>query len=432
MSGTLVLVVLTASVPAQPVPAPALPPEGELILRCNEAALAAIRAARTPPPTAARHLAMVHVAMYDAVTAVRPTHRPFRVAAALQGPTSAEAAAAVAAHRVLLELYPALVQACDAALDECLADVPDGPAKDAGMRLGQSVAEQVLRWRAYDGASRPILYAPPPAPGVWRPTPPRFLPPLLPQWRYVTPFAVARVIDFLPPPPPRIDSQEFALHLAEVRALGAAYSPVRTPDQTVIAWFWDDGEGTVTPPGHWNRIAQAAARQRGLSLEDAARLFAQLNVSLADAAVLCWEAKFRYGYWRPVTAIQEAAPGQADPTWMPLLNTPAFPSYTSGHSTFSGAGAAALAAFFGTDAVPFRIGSDGLPGRVRDYPGFWAAALEAGRSRIYGGIHYEFDNREGLACGKNLAEAIARVHFVPAVPAMPPAEPLTRTLSRRR
>jgi hypothetical protein len=404
---------------------------GELLLRWNDAALAAIRAERTPPPAAARNLAILHVAIYDAVTVVHPTHRPFRVAAAVVGPTSAEAAAAVAAHRVLAELYPRRIDACDAALDDTLAGVPDDVARAAGVRLGQSVAEQVLRWRQADGANRLVAYAPLPAPGVWQPTPPGFLPPLLPQWRWVTPFGVARVTDYLPPPPPRLDSGEFAAALAEVRSLGFQFSPTRTPEQTLIAWFWDDGEGSVTPPGHWNRIAQVTARQRGLGLEDAARLFAQLNVTLADAAILCWETKYRYGYWRPVTAIQAAPPGQAEPTWMPLLTTPPFPSYTSGHSTFSGAGAAALAAFFGADAISFQVGSDQLPGRVRSYPGFWAAANEAGRSRIYGGIHYEFDNREGLACGRNLAEAIANRHFLPAVSPQTPDGP-TRTLSRRR
>jgi hypothetical protein len=425
MSGTLVLVVLAASSPTQAAPPPAT---GELVLRWNEVALGAIRAESTPPPVASRDLAILHVAVYDAVTAVRPMHRPFRVASALAGPTSAEAAAAVAAHRVLVELFPRQVEAFDAALDDALAAVPAGPARDAGMRLGQSVAEQVLRWRQFDGANRVVAYAPPPAPGIWRPTPPDFRPPMTPQWRFVMPFGVARVIDFLPPPPPPMASRVFGDALAEVAALGRGDSAVRTPEQTVIAQFWDDGPGSVTPPGHWNRIAQAAARQRALGLDDAARLFAQLNVCLADAAILCWETKFRFGLWRPVTAIHEA-PFGADPTWMPLLNTPPFPSYTSGHSTFSGAAATALAAFFGTDAIPFRINSDSLPGLLRDYPGFWAAAAEAGRSRIYGGIHYEFDNREGLSCGRNLAAAICRAHFLPI---MPPAGSPAQVSSRRR
>jgi membrane-associated phospholipid phosphatase len=170
--------------------------------------------------------------------------------------------------------------------------------------------------------------------------------------------------------------------------------------------------GTITPPGHWNRIAKEASQRQGLSLSENARLFALLNICLADAGILCWECKFRHNFWRPITAIREANT-DPDPTWISLLTTPPFPSYTSGHSSFSGAGAAALAYFFGTDAVPFRVSSDGVPGVRRSYAGFWAAAEEAGRSRIYGGIHYEFDNRAGLSSGRTLAEQRCRILLRP-------------------
>jgi hypothetical protein len=187
----------------------------------------------------------------------------------------------------------------------------------------------------------------------------------------------------------------------------------RTAEQTLIAWFWDDGEGSVTPPGHWNRIAQAVARARGTTTAENARLFALLNIALADAGIVCWDCKFKYSFWRPITAIHEADragnPGmRPDPGWASLLTTPPFPSYTSGHSTFSGAAAAALAHFFGTDEVRFTSESDGLPGHGRSFASFSAAAAEAGRSRIYGGIHYEFDNREGLALGRAVADRVCR------------------------
>jgi membrane-associated phospholipid phosphatase len=223
---------------------------------------------------------------------------------------------------------------------------------------------------------------------------------------------------FPPADPPPLTSREYAAGFNEVKALGGRDSAARTADQTVIAWFWNDAEGTATPVGHWNRIAQVVARDRGLGLADNARLFALLNITLADAGILCWECKFRYSYWRPVTAIREAdrdgnPATDPDPTWISLLTTPNFPSYTSGHSSFSGAAATALALFFGTDEVRFRVGSDGLPGVVRGFPGFWAAAEEAGRSRIYGGIHYDFDNREGLASGNALAAYVAGNFLLP-------------------
>jgi hypothetical protein len=414
MTGTLFLLLFAAGAPSQ-VPAP------DVVLVWNEAALRAVRTERTPPPQVARHLAMLHAAVYDAVNAVRPAHRFYRFPTPVAGPTSAETAASVAAHRVLVELYPRQVDAFDAALDACLAAVPDGPAKDAGVALGQSVAERVMAWRQDDGSGRPVAHPQGVVPGAWRSTPPGFRPPLLPQWRSVMPFAMTGPGQFQPPPPPALASREYAAALLEVQALGGRDSQARTADQTVIAWFWDDGEGTGTPPGHWNRIARVVSRQRGLSLDDNARLFALLNVTLADAAILCWECKFRHSYWRPVTAVHEAdrdgnPDTSPDPAWVSLLTTPPFPSYTSGHSSFSGAAAALLADFFGTDAVPFCVGSEGLPGVVRSYPGFWAAAEEAGRSRIYGGIHYEFDNREGLASGRALGHFVARTLLLPADP----------------
>jgi membrane-associated phospholipid phosphatase len=415
MSRFLILAALSgaAGFPAQ-APAPA----SDVVLAWNEAALRAIRADRTPAPQVARHLAMLHVAIHDAVSAVNPTHRFYRFPSTPTGPVSAEAAAAVAAHRILLELYPRQVDACDAALDATLANVPDGEAKEAGVALGQSVAEKVLAWRQGDGSARPMRHPASLAPGLWTPTPPAHKAALLPQWRYLTPFAMRGTTQFTLTDPPTLTSREYTAAFAEVKALGERNSATRTPEQTVIAWFWDDAEGTVTPPGHWNRIAQAVARQRGLSLADSARLFALLNITLADAGILCWECKFRYNLWRPVTAVREAdrdgnPDTEPDAAWTPLLTTPNFPAYTSGHSTFSSAAATALALFFGTDEVRFRIGSDGLPGVVRSYPGFWAAAEEAGRSRIYGGIHYDFDNREGLAAGSTLAAFVAENFLLP-------------------
>jgi hypothetical protein len=310
------------------------------------------------------------------------------------------------------------VASFDRALDECLGAIPDDEAKAAGVALGQSAAEKVLAWRRADGSAHRVHYTGLLTPGVWRPTPPGMRPPLLPQWRYVTPFGGPLPRDLQPPAPPPLNSREYTVDFHEVKLLGAVHSRLRTPEQTLIAHFWNDAEGTVTPPGHWNKIAQEVSRRRGLSLADNARLFALLNVCLADAAILCWECKFGHSLWRPVTAIREAdrdgnPDTDPDPTWTPLLTTPPFPSYTSGHSSFSGAAAAALACFFGTDAVPFRIGSDGVPGVQRSYDGFWAAAEEAGRSRIYGGIHYEFDNRGGLSSGRALAELRCRTLLRP-------------------
>lgn len=393
-------------------------PRSDAVLYWNEVALNAIKTERTPPPQAARNLAILHAALYDAVNAIDGRFRPYRVAIRPQGTVSPECAAAIAAHRVLLELYPRLVESCDSALDAVLENIPDGPAKEGSIAWGQRVAEEILSWRAEDGSRRVVRYTPSNTPGLWRPTPPGFHEALLPHWRYVTPFAIPSTRDFVPAVPPALNSAAYTEAFREVRDLGRIDSNVRTEDQTLIAHFWNDDAGTVTPPGHWNRIAQTVSRQLGLSLADNARLFALLNVSLADAGIVCWEGKFGYSYWRPITAIHEADlddnPDTApDRSWQSLLTTPPFPSYASGHSTFSGAAAAALARFFGNDAVRFSIGSEGTPDVTRSFAGFWAAAQEAGRSRIYGGIHYEFDNQEGLRTGRAVAEYIVRAYFLP-------------------
>jgi hypothetical protein len=377
---------------------------------------------------------MMHAAVYDAVNAIYRTHAVYKVAATPADGTCPEAAAAVAAHRVMVALYPRQICCFDAALDACLESVPDGPGKTAGVRLGQGVAERILAWRATDGSDRRSDYVPGTGVGWWQPTPPDCQPALLPQWRFVTPFAMQATSQFPAQDPPALNTPQYTAAVQQVRALGACNSTVRTPDQTEIAHFWEDGEGTVSPPGHWNRIAQTVARARGLCLADNARLFALLNISLADAGILCWECKYRYSYWRPIQAIRCAdragTPGVADPCWTPLLKTPPFPTYSSGHSTFSATAATVLANFFGTDEVPFASTSEKLPCVRRSFRTFWSAAEEAGWSRVYGGIHYDFDNFEGLRAGRALGDYVSRNFLLPAQ--LPAREDATTSFATRR
>jgi hypothetical protein len=184
--------------------------------------------------------------------------------------------------------------------------------------------------------------------------------------------------------------------------LGKSDSTVRTAEQTEIALWWADGAGTETPPGHWNSVARIVAESQGNTLVENARLFALLNIAEADAAIMSWDAKYAYDFWRPVTAIQA---GGAT-TWLPLIVTPPFPTYTSGHSSFSGAAAEVLTQFFGTPYVSFTSESDGLPGVERSFSSFPEAAAEAAVSRLYGGIHYRFDNQDGLDTGHKLGKMV--------------------------
>src|SRR5262249_39189316 len=176
---------------------------------------------------------------------------------------------------------------------------------------------------------------------------------------------------------------------------------------------------------------------QGLTMEENARLFALLNLTMADAGILCWDCKFHFNFWRPVHAIRQAdvdgnADTVADPNWTPLLTTPPFPAYTSGHSTFSSAGPAALACFFQTDRVRFTTTSDGLAGVTRTFDSFWAAAEEAGMSRIYGGIHWDFDNQEGLRTGRALAEYICKTYLLPRTAPDVRLKPLAAPAIRRK
>jgi membrane-associated phospholipid phosphatase len=383
----------------------------DVVTDWNSAALAAIKAGRTTPPQAARALAILHVAIYDAVNGITQTHEPYFVTGKAAGVASVEAAASAAAHRVLIALYPARQMQFDELHMSILARIADGPSQRVGVAWGESVAEAILDFRSGDHSDAVVPYAPTPGVGFWVPTPPAFAPALLPQWPMVTPFAMTSGDQFRPPAPPSLDSERWISDYNLTKDLGSMSSTTRSIEQTAIARFWADGAGTVTPPGHWNTIAQDVAGQQGTTLEQNARLFALLNIAEADAAIISWDCKYKFEFWRPVTAIRN---GDLDPPvetekdagWTPLLVTPPFPEYTSGHSTFSGAAAAVLAAFFGGD-MPFTTESDDLPGVVRSFSSFTAAAQEAGMSRIYGGIHFLSANEAGLASGALLGAYVS-------------------------
>ena len=381
----------------------------DVIIDWNNVALNTIRQAGTSPPVASRALAMMHAAMYDAVNATDLTYNAYHsYQTALPG-SSAEAAAAVAARDVLVSIYPQYAANYDTALASSLASIPDGPSKTNGLSLGHATASDIVAWRANDNWNMVVQYTPSTDPGKWRPTPPAYAPALLPNWPYVNTFSMSSGSQFRGTGIPALDSPEYAADFNETKSIGALNSATRTAYQTQTAFFWADGGGTATPPGHWNSIAQTVAQQQGNTLLQNARLFALLNVSMADAAICAWDNKYAYSAWRPITAIRLANEDgnpltDPDPTWTPLLTTPNFPEYVSGHSTFSGAAAEVLADFYGTDDITFTTGSDALPGVYRTYTSFFEAADEAGRSRIYGGIHFEYSDAIAIQSGSSIAD----------------------------
>ncbi|AFZ06919.1 phosphoesterase PA-phosphatase related protein [Oscillatoria nigro-viridis PCC 7112] len=389
---------------------------GNAVLDWNTTLLDAVRTASTAPPLASRNMAMVHAAIYDSVNSISKKYSPYRVSIDAPAGASEEAATAAAAHRTLVSLYPAQAGKFDAALQSSLAKIPDGKAKQDGIALGQQVADQIISLRSTDGITKVVQYTPKTEPGSWVPTPPALAAALAPQWGEVTPFAMTSGSQFRPSGPPALDSAKYAEEVNYVKEIGKSDSLTRTPDQTAIAKFWANGAGTFTPPGHWNQIAQDASALAGNSLEDNARLFALLNIAEADAAISCWDAKFQYNSWRPVTAIRQADTDNnpnttADPQWTPLLTTPPFPEYTSGHSTFSGAADAVMSSVFGSD---FGFGDKGDPSvnTLRTYENFTEAADESGMSRLYGGIHFMSANLNGLSAGRNVGNYVVQNFLV--------------------
>lgn len=389
----------------------------------NGVMLDAIRTTSTPPPRASRAMAIVSTAVYDAVNSIDRLNHPYAIDTIAPAGTSREAAAAAAAHRALVGLFPAQQASFDNALAASLSAIPDGLAKTNGINLGAYVGGQMLSLRAGDGsAATPPPYTGGSAPGQWRPTPPGFANGLLPAWGAVTPFGVQSATQFAVPGPPALGSAAYAAAYNEVKDLGRKTGSTRTDEQTEIAKVWAAGAGTVTPPGMWNQIATQIGEARGQSLHENARMLAFLNIATADAAICCWNAKYEFSLWRPVTAIAEAEfdgnPDTVDDdSWEPLLITPPFPSYTSGHSTFSSSAAAVLAAYLGGDAVSFSItGEDIGAGITRSFSTLMGAAEEAGQSRIYGGIHYQFDNQDALAAGRLIGQW-AYDNYLGAIPA---------------
>jgi PAP2 superfamily/RTX calcium-binding nonapeptide repeat (4 copies) len=390
----------------------------DMVLQWNDIALDAIRTIPTPPPRAARALAIVQAAVYDAVNAIDRTHQVYAVDVLASPLASREAAVAAAAHTSLVSLFPARQAVFDAALATALGTIAAGSAKNQGVQLGQNVAQQMLALRANDGANASVAYTPGTDPGDWQPTPPAFAAALLPQWPDVTPFAMTSGSQFSPDNIPALASAEYAAAFDEVKELGSATSATRTADQTNIALFWANGGGTATPPGHLNMLAQVVAEAEGNSLAENARLFASLNVAMADAAIMAWEAKFDTDFWRPVTGIR-AADSDGNPAttqdaaWTPLIATPPFPSYVSGHSSFSGAAAAVLIDFFGSDNIAFTLASENPSVPARSFTSFSQAAQESADSRLYGGIHWRFDNEDGLTAGEQLGQFVGD-HFFQA------------------
>ena len=373
--------------------------------------LAAVKNTSTAPPKASRALAMVQVAIFEAMNGIAKDFDRYHVIGEPKSGASAVAAAATAAHIVLSELFPTQVDSFDAQRLTSLEGIPTGPLIN-GIEWGTVCANDILALRSNDNSGLEVSYTVIiESPGLWNPTPPGYTAALLPNWPQVIPFTLSSGSSLRPQGPPALTSEEYTTAFNEVKVLGSATSSVRTPEQSQIALFWADSAGTETPPGHWLRIAAEVATALGLPTIERARLLALVGLGVADAAIVAWDAKYSYNHWRPVTAIRAASTdGNAgsveDQTWSPLIGTPPFPAYTSGHSTFSATAATIIARVLGSDNTAFTTTSQGLPDVTRSFSSFSAAAAEAGQSRIYGGIHFQYDNQQALDNGAELGNLV--------------------------
>lgn len=377
----------------------------DVVTEWNQTALAtqaAIPGAiRTPP--AARALAMVHLAIFDSVNAIDRKFTPYVVGDLADSAASPEAAAAAAAHAVLVNLYPSRQAELDAAYAVSLASIADGIAKTEGISVGESVAALIIALRSSDGSAVTLPYTVPPGPGIYQPDPTA----LFVAWGKVTPFALKSGSQFWADGPPALSSDEYAADYNEVQSVGALNSAMRTPDQTEAALFWMEN---IQIP--FNRIARIAATSGQNSLSDNARLFALLNLAGADTTIAVMDTKYTYNFWRPREAIHAGDTDgnentMADPTWIPLTYIGVHPDYVSQHSAYAGAAARVLASFFGTDNFSFTITTSTAPGGVfRSYASFSQAAEENLNSRVWLGAHFRTACVHGLNQGKQVANYV--------------------------
>ena len=355
-------------------------------------------------------MTLVHVAIYDAVTSINGEYEPFKVTPAHLRPASRDAAAIAAAHGILVRLLPSQQSTLDTTRENSLNKIRDGVKKENGIAIGEEVASRLLE--IHDGVIPIAPYTPGVGPGVWQPTPPAFANALLPGFAQVTPFALTSASQFRPGPPPALSSSVWTRDYNEVKAFGAATGSLRTPEQTEIGRFY-----TEHAVAQYSRAFRRYAIENGLDVPETARFFAMANTAILDSQIACWDAKFHYNFWRPVTAIRagdtDGNPStEPDPAWIGLAVTPAHPEYPAAHGCWTSATATILEDFNGTKAVHFVLDSM-ITGTTHVFENTDDLRAEIINARVYGGMHYRNSVEVGARMGEQVADWTAYFFFRP-------------------
>jgi hypothetical protein len=355
------------------------------------------------PFAQSRLAAITQLAVFEAVNATSGDYRPYLGTIEAPAGASPEAAAAASAHGVLRTYFPSSAVALDAALAASLASIPDGAAKDDGIAVGQAAAAAMVALRAGDGSGVPQSYTPLLGPGFWQPTPPAFGPAILKHWGEVTPFALESGDQFRSDPPPSLNSRRYARDYLEVSRVGGVGSGERPPDRADVARYF----AVVSAAHAWNQAASQVVAARREPLSRGARAFALLNMAIADGLIASMESKYYYHLWRPVTAIrageEDGNPATLpDAAFTPFVTTPAFPSYPSAHASASYAARAVLERLYGTGCHSIALTNPAVPGLTLYYTRFGQITDDIDDARVYGGIHFRFDQRAGARQGRHV------------------------------
>jgi hypothetical protein len=385
------------------------PASADVITDWNENAVTFVTP-RMAPAAGGRVVAMVQVAMFDAVNSIERRYRPYLVQLPAAPTTSKEAAAAAAAGMVLASLIPQVQEEAKGMTTSYLASIPNSDAKSAGIKLGEAVAEKILEARAKDGADAPDSYRYKTKPGVYVPTPIT----VSSTWGNVTPFALASPTQFRPQPPVALKSEQWANDYNEIKDFGNKTSFKRSDRQTEDARFW-----LITGPQSTEPVVRQVVESKKMSVIDSARFMALTAIAAADAGIAVFDAKYHYEFWRPITAIrngdQDDNPAtERDATWQPIDNTPMHPEYPCAHCIISGAVAATIEAALGTaDISEIVMTSPTAPGVTHRWTNIRAYAEEVAHARIWAGFHYRFSVRVGQDMGRNIGQYVVKTMMQP-------------------